>query len=638
MAKFLSNILAGARLFVALPALAILALSACVMSPHSRSTAESSDPVALNGYAPTLGETITIDAVDQNTGNLAPLGTAKSVMPGMPFVTPGGFHYTLYPWSWSYPAGMVPQNYWSPQLSDLPDLGTSQGHLELVVSDGGAPFHTFSEAAFNSAMAGTNPLSAVQYSDGNSTVLLDQTGVAFGAGMPWVSVQGMISTPPTPGYHKVAWSVGYYTVEDGKKIYGLLCTPVSGGPYPVIIYNHGGFDMSNGGNVNGLVTASGWTSQPTLPGTTTPVPDGLGQCLDWAKRGWVFATSSYRGERVVITSTSPSFPTPTGTTTWISGGAVEFCLGEVTDVLALANLLANNPSAISVGSASQMVPLNVNGKIFMYGYSHGGCITYRAVEQGAPVSAFSVAEGFTDIRLDYLVGLNHALTVLGWPVALAQYGAALGSGAWQPPIDSPADVPISPPPPAYLPDASHVMAYNWRSAHYFASHGDLAIQRFTSMPILILHGDVDVEPASPTDPSPLNPTPFAQAAEMSADIGATNLFVGPGGSVSPPSGAACIDGPEGAPLPATLTAPNKVCPISFTPIDTGDPCMTTAIPGHCKAIALPLPGQQQQQHYLVVFHNMDHLFGGFAIRNTLDAFVLHNFGTPSGCDGAEPCN
>jgi hypothetical protein len=162
----------------------------------------------------------------------------------------------------------------------------------------------------------------------------------------------------------------------------------------VVIYNHGGTDSTNGGNITGVVTAAGWTTQP--PGA----PDGLGQCLDWAKRGWVFATSSYRGENVKITSSSPEFPS----STWTSDGSVEFCMGEVTDVMALTDVLVNHASAIILGSTSEKVPINVNGKVLMYGYSHGGCITYRAVEQGAPVTAFSVIEGFTDLRLTYLTG------------------------------------------------------------------------------------------------------------------------------------------------------------------------------------------------------------------------------------------
>jgi hypothetical protein len=111
-------------------------------------------------------------------------------------------------------------------------------------------------------------------------VLFDQSGVGSGLETPWVTVQGMISDSHSPYYSAVAWSVGYYTVEGGKKIYGLICAPTTGGPYPVVIYNHGGTDSTNGGNITGVVTAAGWTTQP--PGA----PDGLGQCLDWAKRGW----------------------------------------------------------------------------------------------------------------------------------------------------------------------------------------------------------------------------------------------------------------------------------------------------------------------------------------------------------------
>jgi len=72
----------------------------------------------------------------------------------------------------------------------------------------------------------------------------------------------MISDSHSPYYSPAAWSVGYYTVEGGKKIYGLICAPTAGGPYPVVIYNHGGTDNTNGGSITGVVTASGWTAQP----------------------------------------------------------------------------------------------------------------------------------------------------------------------------------------------------------------------------------------------------------------------------------------------------------------------------------------------------------------------------------------
>jgi hypothetical protein len=114
-----------------------------------------------------------------------------------------------------------------------------------------------------------------------------------------------------------------------------------------------------------------------------------------------------------------------------------------------------------------------------------------------------------------------------------------------------------------------------------AARGDLSIQKFETMPILILHGDVDTG----------NPVPLDQAAAILADIGATNIFVGPTG-VSPPSSQPCIDGPVGAPLPPMLTAPNKSCPISFTLMNTGDPCVNGSTPplefGLCKVLLLPL--------------------------------------------------
>jgi hypothetical protein len=576
-----------------------LVLAACVTEPRSRTTAESSSAVTISGYTGSGGATVTIQAVDQNTANLVTLGTAPSSMSGMPFTTSGGTHYTAYPWS--YPAGVLAPNYWSPQAI-VPDLATSQGHLEITASSGPSPFRTFSQEAFDASLgSGLDPLAAgAQFSDGTTTVLFDQNGVGEGAEGPWTTVAGMISDSHSPYYSPVAWSVGYYTVEGGKKIYALICAPTVAGSFPVVIYNHGGTDNTNGGNVTGNVTAAGWTSQP-------PAPDGLGQCVDWAKRGWVFATSSYRGEYVKITSSSPSF----ATNTWTSDGAVEFCMGEVTDVLALTDLLMHHAGSITVGGAGGTAPLHTNGKLFMYGYSHGGCITHRAVEQGAPVNAFSVIEGFTDLRLAYLIGLA---------VGLPQWQAELGSGAFQPGVVG----------SLYAPDAGHVMGYNWRSAHYFAAHGDLAVRKFSTMPILILQGDIDTA----------NPVPLAEPAEIAADIGATNIFVGPSG-ITPPAGEPCISGPAGAPVD-TLTAPNASCPISWVPMNTGDACVTGAtVPlgmPLCTVVMLPLtppPGQPQQHHYLVAWHNMNHTNGGLAIKETFNRFAEQNFDRQPGCDGLE---
>ena len=433
----------------------------------------------------------------------------------------------------------------------------------------------------------------------------------------------MISDSHSPYYSPVAWSIGSYTVENGTKIYALVCSPPEGGPYPVVVFNHGGTGSGDGGNLNGVVTAQGWTVQPVLLGANgqpvigpnglpTPIPDSLGQCLDWAKRGWVFATSAYRGEGVTITSASSQFSPPA--TPWMSDGKVEFCMGEVTDVMALTDLLVNHTGSILLGDTSEKVKINVNGQVLMYGYSHGGCITHRAVEQGAPVNAFSVIEGFTDLRLHYLNTLSHIP-----PGPNAATTAAIDAGAWQPGVAT----------SVYLPDAAHVMGYNWRSAHYFASRGDLSIQKFKTMPILILQGDVDTA----------NPVFLDEPAEIAADIGATSIFVGPNG-LAPPTGEPCIAGPVGAAIPASMTAPNKTCPIAFTPQDTGDSCVTGTVPvimSLCKVVKIPLT--PQQLHYLVVYHNMNHTNGGLAFKETFNRFAEENFRRQPGCDGLQlNCN
>jgi len=592
------------RRVLSLPLAVVLvafSLAACNVSPSSRTAAESTNAVTLAGFAFSGGESIAIQAVDQNTGALVSQGAAVSASSGASFKTPSGFAYKLYPWTFN--AGVLAPNFWAPQTI-IPDLETSQGHLEIFASSHGSNLPTFSQAAFNSLMAsGLDPLTGgAKYADGDSTVLFDQNGVGNGPETGWVNAQGMISDSHSPYYSPVAWSVGSYSVQ-GKTIYGLICTPTTGGSNPIVIYNHGGIVVGGvnvGGNLNGSVTTSGWTEQPSTG------PDELGQCIDWAKRGWVVAMSAYRGESVSIASASPDF----AANSWTSDGDGEFCLGEVTDTLALADLVLNHSSSIKVGSPSHEVPLNVNGKLLMYGYSHGGCVTYRAVEQGAPVTAFAVIEGFTDMSLNYL---NWRAAGQSEQASATAAGAFTTSGGY------------------FLPDASGVMGYNWRSAHYFASRGDLKIQKFRTMPILILHGDVDFG----------NPVFLDEPALISADIGATNIFVGPKGFPEPTS-QPCIAGPVGAPIPGTVTAPTASCPISFMAMNAGDPCVSATTPPLemplCKVVALPLApaaGEPQQLHYLVVFHNMNHTNGGLAIKYTFDRFVELNLDRQPGCDGLE---
>jgi hypothetical protein len=631
-------------LVVSLPLLALAAMPgpAQVLSPSSHTGGTYKDPIALKGYAPAPGQRVTIHAIDQNTGSLVSLplwATAKTS--GVSYATSSGRTYKLYPWTYDVPATLA-ANYWAPQ-SISTDLQSSQGHLELraLLSRQQPPISsgilgTFSPAALASLskvlrVSHDFKKAAARFSDGDTTVLLDQSGVGNGpASPPWTNVLGAAVNPPAGStYLPVAWSVGSYIVASPTAtngtlaVYALVCAPTTGGPYPVVIYNHGGLTGPDAtGNLFGSVTSSGWTAPP--PNNTT---DDLGQCVDWAKRGWIFAMSAYRGGIVTLTQAPNStFQLPT-TSKWVavSDGVPQFCLGEVTDVLALTNLVKFNgsPSAVTVGSKTNSYHINASNEMFMYGWSHGGCITYRAVEQGAPVTAFAVIEGFTDVRLTYLNFLSRGVTPAN--AAPSAIGPTTAFNA------------------LFYPDNNGVMGYNWRSGHYFAARGDLKIQKFRTMPIVIFHGDAD--PGNPATPTVINPVFLNEPIALSADIGATNIFVGPNSSA--PTGRPCIPSAlaVGAPVADPVSheplsgAALVSCLVSFTSVNQTDPCvngdqMTLQGTQGTGCLPVPLPSvTSQPPHYLVVFHNMNHINGARAIEATLSGFVQKYFGATAGCNG-----
>jgi uncharacterized ParB-like nuclease family protein len=631
-------------------ALGSLPLLADVLSPSSRTDAgdsvvvsrtdvSSGKSVTLSGYVTSPGQTVAIQALNQNTGKFDPIDNVPVTASGQTYALPSGARYTIYPWNYSH---VYPPQYWSPQ-NIVPNLTTSQGHLELSAAAGSTALGTFSRAALASMHAALGPTpdppnAFKDYGDGSTTVLFDRDGVNNPPATQWVNVAGMTSPSPSTAYSSVAWSVGSYTVEGNKTIYALICSPSGGGPYPVVIYNHGGINygptIGDIGSLHGNLNADGW-SIPVLqpPPPTLPIADDLGQCFDWAKRGWIFAMSSYRGESIYISppsSQNQNPPLPTGA--WHSSGGSEFCLGEVTDVLALTHLIVTQTSSIMIGNPSDPVHINADGKLFMYGYSHGGCITYRAVEQGAPVDAFTVIEGFTDLSLNFLNVLGQLNPTPPTPpkhVATEDF-AAISAGA------------VNPSGGYYYPDAAGVMGYNWRSAHYFASRGDLSIEKFKTMPIMIFHGDVD-QYINSAGTLVYNPVFLDEAVEIANDIDAVKIFVGP----TPPTRLACIIN-AGAPIlraDHTFLFEPQTCPVSFSVMDAGDPCVTqlTLFLNTCKVLPLPLkpqfPGAEQPLHYLVVYHNMNHVNGGLAIKNQFDSFAEQNFGKTPGCDGLEAgCN
>jgi hypothetical protein len=188
------------------------------------------------------------------------------------------------------------------------------------------------------------------------------------------------------------------------------------------------------------------------------------------------------------------------------------------------------------------------------------------------------------------------------------------------------------------------MGYNWRSAHYFASRGDLGIQKFKSMPMLIVHGDVDLG----------NPVALDEPVEFAADINAAAVFYGPTGSEPPrqlcvsPSvtvGAPIVDPNTHLPLPGVPSS----CPISFaTILGASDPCLGTNLANfgtvscaYLKPSPPSPPPPPPPPHYMVVYHNMDHVNGGLGIKNQFVRFAALNFRRLPGCDGvpvSDPMN
>jgi len=123
-------------------------------------------------------------------------------------------------------------------------------------------------------------------------------------------------------------------------VHGQVCRPSGDGPYPLVVYGHGGW-MGLGADWNG------------------------GSCLQIAQNlGWVVIEPSYRGEDE-------------------SEGEVEICLGEVDDLLAMKALGLEQPYVDA-------------DRVAMIGGSHGGCITLRALERGAAPALAVVIAPATD--------------------------------------------------------------------------------------------------------------------------------------------------------------------------------------------------------------------------------------------------
>ncbi len=163
--------------------------------------------------------------------------------------------------------------------------------------------------------------------------------------------------PPAPGGTVLpGWESATTTTDDGSiviqkvayrsgglLVFGQVCRPTGPGPFPLVVANHDG--------VTGLAA---W---------------GGGACAQAARQGRVHIESSYRGQDG-------------------SGGSIELCLGEVDDVLAMLEI-------------ARAMPEVDRERVGMWGTGLGGCITTRALQRGAPVTAAASVLGISNLKTQY---------------------------------------------------------------------------------------------------------------------------------------------------------------------------------------------------------------------------------------------
>jgi dipeptidyl aminopeptidase/acylaminoacyl peptidase len=179
-----------------------------------------------------------------------------------------------------------------------------------------------------------------------------------------------------------------YRSSGGLRIVGQVCRTTVPGRRPVVVVNHGGF-AGLGGEWNG------------------------GLCKTLAQAGAVVIESSYRGEDG-------------------SEGRVEFCLGEVDDVLAMLDIALDQSWAD-------------RSRVSMVGLSHGGCIAQRALQRGAPVQ--TAVDVFGPTEAVSLVQFWQARVAAGDPNSAAYrelIQQVVGATGGQPSAGSPAYVARSP--------------------------------------------------------------------------------------------------------------------------------------------------------------------------------------------------
>ncbi len=353
--------------------LALLAPVAGCVSNTSGTAQQSTDTVTINGYTNAPNQTIqfalrnrraaAVGATpsESQLGSLSfsggfihwvPLTAVTSATP----VTTGS---NLFAFSVTVPSSMLPAAAWASQANDgrlFGGLRASLGRLEIVARPLGssAPLLTYTAPAQTCAGNASTQAAARACADGDSLLLFDNDGVGVAAATSTFTTVTATPSFLIPATGGVTMEIGRYNVPGVPSLVGgIVCKPGTAMPaagFKTVVLNHGGFELDRG---------------------------ALDACVNWARAGYLAALTTYRFERATAlpVPTTPHYTYPAEVELLTaSGDPVELCLGEVTDTLRWLDLVRARPDTD-------------DANILFWGYSHGACVTLRALEQGAKVKA-----------------------------------------------------------------------------------------------------------------------------------------------------------------------------------------------------------------------------------------------------------
>lgn len=428
------------RLSILLALSLAIAPLACAWNPPNGSRQESHNSVTISGYTYGSALPVTIKVKNWNTNAVSSVGSTTS---GTSELFLGS---NLYPWSVTVPSSMFDKANWTP--SNLgPSTSAStwipSAQLSLMAFQGTTQLYTFSAAAQKCTLdkmnAGVSQLQAGrECTDGQAITLYDPSG--YGVSPPALAWNVVSSKDMYVGTALVR--VELFTYESGgNTVWGMACRPSGAGlstAHRTMVYDHGGAE--------GLDEVSAW------------------MCTDFAAHGWSVAMSAYRGERMYVnpswgmTGIPASYwdPAHANCLRPFNPNAVETSLGEVMDVHRLLEGLASRPWANT-------------GKLFLWGHSHGGAITLRALQTGAQVRAAALrapAWSWSDIYND--------CATPSWPNGVV------------PGILCPVLVANMPTAFAGTP-ATNARSYEWRSPSFFVN--DLKTR--SEVTLYVQHGILD---------------------------------------------------------------------------------------------------------------------------------------------------